>query len=1003
MSEGKNLTRRGFVLFITISVLALLALLASSFAVLSRTERTVSRNYVDKARAKLLAHAGVERAIIGLKTLARTQAWEDLTGPGLYGDGPGIPIEYSKYPSFQAYQIPVPVLPALPSPWTVPGAVPTNFSSAGNTNGISGALAATYPGGWDCYTDKVLDAQSMVDLNMTNPNLAAILDALGDAIQTYLPTIGYAAKTGRPVVNPIPLGFGATIVAFRTANGGLFRSKSDLINVPGMTQDRLMALQDFVGVECYRDTQAILPNPDPAFPSGQYSPTVPSGTWIGRAPMNINTAPWPVLVAWAEGVVGYQMATPAVAPSGFQFSPWSKSATAAITKNQAYNIATWIISKRQGHPFRTLDDVAHFISNPYRGNGLAPVRDPWLGYDLANQAGVNLNANPGQASALIALADPSLTTNKFFPASPWEAVDKCDLTYYTWEVCFSSMGYFEIESMGRVMPPNPQWPNTQSPNPLPGNPPLIVCGEAKAKTVVRLYNVFRQTTQSQLETGGSFTNTLTLPEKAPNLSSTFEGATTMKVKALPTNGAIAWANLDSDYQWTGTGGGATNFPTSPAWTNRFLGPLSQNGDLLTDGALTVANARKQLTFRLGSQPASDQGALEFWVRLTTPPTYGSGESLLYLVTTKFGDPGGESTGGGVKIERWGTRLIATRFMWGYPLAAGSPYFFLTSNYQLGDVSQWHVGTWHHLAVEWKDYDAPQGAIAPNAVAAWQQRCPERPNPRDVWFWIDGVQQGGFFQRWAPTTTQLLPGNIQMTTYLRLLMASKVPVTTAPWPSTSIDLGGYSFNSPGRPIDYVNGSTVIPAGPIALYSNSVIDDLRVYSNGDQWRHGQNLPLIPYDRFTNAGGSTYGNSFNLAALRAQGKFSQNAILGTISWQQRQPAWGASVSAGTSEVNLWPTNGGTTQSPYANCSWLAIGSYPAQTNRNTYGALGGATYPLNSVAFNPAPAPAIKLGATGTLPYTLTFLRTGNVPFTTAPVVEEVMITVIDAPQFMSWEAY
>lgn len=1002
MSEGKNLTRRGFVLFITISVLALLALLASSFAVLSRTERTVSRNYVDKARAKLLAHAGVERAIIGLKTLARTQAWEDLTGSGLYADGPGIPIEYSKFPSFQAYQIPVPMLPALPSPWIVPGAVPTNFSSAGNTNGISGALAATYPGGWDCYTDKVLDAQSMVDLNMTNPNLPAILDALGDAIQAYLPTINYAAKTGRPVVNPIPAGFGATIVAFRTANGGLFRSKSDLLNVPGMTQDRLMALQDFVGVECYRDTKAILPNPDANFPSGQYTPTAASGTWIGRAPMNINTAPYPVLVAWAESVAGYRMATPAVPPAGFQYSPWSKTPTAAITKNQAYNIARLIVLKRQGHPFRTLDDVANFIWNPYRANvGVAMARDPWQSFDLAHDPSVNLTDD--QAAALMALADPSLTTNKFFPANPWTSVDKCDLTYYTWETCFSSMGFFEIESMGRVMPPNPQWPNTQSPNPLPGNPPLIVCGEAKAKTVVRLYNVFRQTTQSELETGGSFTNTLTLPERAPNLSSTFEGATTMKVKALPTNGANApdaWANLDSNFEWSGTRGGANGLLTVPGWTNRDLGPLFQQGDLLTDGILTVANARKQFTLRVSNQPASDQGAVEFWVRLTTPPTYGSGESLMYLVTTKFGDPGGESTGGGVKLERWGTRLIATRFMWGYPLAAGSPYYFLTSNYQLGDVSQWHVGTWHHLAVEWKDYDAPQGAIAPADVPAWEAGAREQ---RDVWFWIDGVQQAGFFQRWAPTTTQLLPGNIQMTTFLRLLMASKVPVTTAPWPSTSIDLGGYSFNSPGRPIDYVNQSTVIPAGPIALYTNSVIDDLRVYKNGDQWPHGSNLPGVPFDRFTTAGGSTYGNSFNLATYRAQGKFGQNAILGTISWQQRQPAWGASVSAGTTEVLLWPTNGVPTQSPYANCSWPAIGGYPAQANKNTYGALGGANYPLNSVAFNAAPAPAIKLGATGTLPYTLTFQNTGNVPFTTAPVVEEVMITIIDAPQFMSWEAY
>lgn len=1011
MPEGKRLARRGFVLFISIAVLALLALLASSFAVLSQTERTVTRNYVDKARAKFLAHAGIEAALIGLRSVARTQAWEELTGQSVYLDGPGIPIEYSKRPSFQAYQLPVPIPPALPQPLRNPAAVPQTFSSFPNTNGISGALEATYEGGWDCYTVKVLDGQSMVDLNATNPNLGLILEALGDAILTYLPTINYTTKTGRPVVNPVPAGFGATIVTWRTNNGGFFKAKSDLLNVPGMTPDRYFALQDFVCVECYRDTQVALPNPTGTYPAALYAPTAASGTWIGRAPMNINTAPWPVLVAWVESVAGWRMATPNLAPSGFQYSPWSKASTGAITRNQAYNIATKIIQKRLGHPFRTLDDVAHFLWNPYRGNGAALARDPWQGYDLgpasAFNAPANVLLNADQAAALIAQADPSLTTDKLFPSYPWGSVDKCDLTYYTWEVCFSSMGYYEIESMGRVMPPNPQWPNTQSPNPVAGNPPLLTCGEAKAKTVVRMYRVFRQTTQSDFNTGGTFTNTVSMPERLNTPPSTWEGLTTMSVKTLPTAGAIAWANLDTNYEWTGSGGGTTALPTAPTYTNRYSGPLNQGGDLLNDGILTTANDRKQLTFRLTSQPVEAEGAMEFWVRLTTPPTNGSGEPLIYLLTTD-NRSGGEYTGGGAKIERFGTRLIATRFMWGYPAAAESPYYFLTSNYQLGNISNWHVGTWHHIAMEWKDYSAvPKPILAPADVAAWQRSSPEQ---RDVWFWIDGQQQGGFFQRWAPTITQLIPGNIQMTTILRMLLSSKTAPTTQPWPSTTIDLGGYSFNSPGKPIDYVNQTTVMPGGALALYTNSVIDDLRIYSDGSsatsgRWRHNGNLPNIPYDRYiTTPGQCIYGNSFDLAALRAQAKFGPNAILGTISWQGRQPAWGAAAPPSLAgEVNLWPTNGGTTQAPYANCAWPAIGSYPAAVNKNTFGALGGAQYPLNSFAFNPPPASPIALGLTGTLPYTLTFQNPGNIPFTTAPVIEEVMITVIDAPQFMSWEAY
>ncbi|RPH38438.1 MAG: hypothetical protein EHM91_13935, partial [Planctomycetota bacterium] len=49
-------------LIIVLGVLAVLALLATTFATLQATERQVAHNYLDTVRAKLLAQSGVQDA-----------------------------------------------------------------------------------------------------------------------------------------------------------------------------------------------------------------------------------------------------------------------------------------------------------------------------------------------------------------------------------------------------------------------------------------------------------------------------------------------------------------------------------------------------------------------------------------------------------------------------------------------------------------------------------------------------------------------------------------------------------------------------------------------------------------------------------------------------------------------------------------------------------------------------------------------------------------------------
>src|ERR1051325_12096286 len=61
--------RKGAVLIIVLGVLAVLALLATTFATLQATERQVSRNYMDTVRAKLLAQSGINDAMAQLERI----------------------------------------------------------------------------------------------------------------------------------------------------------------------------------------------------------------------------------------------------------------------------------------------------------------------------------------------------------------------------------------------------------------------------------------------------------------------------------------------------------------------------------------------------------------------------------------------------------------------------------------------------------------------------------------------------------------------------------------------------------------------------------------------------------------------------------------------------------------------------------------------------------------------------------------------------------------------
>lgn len=969
MRSRHRVGRRGFAIFISIGVLALLSILASTFAMMSQMERSVAGSYVDQVRAKLLANAGIEMAVSRLGRLARTQAFEDLNSPWVYRDGPGVDIESCTQPSFQEAGSPI----------------------------RSGRLAATYDGGTDLYVVKVLDSASMIDLNAPLPNLPTILENLGQGIADLRGT------------NPIPVGMGAAIVNYRNSlPSARLRTKSDLLNVPGMSRANYELLKDFVCVECYRDDNVIVPNPSANFPgnwpnAGQLlrnispPPGRPAGTPpIGRATINLNTAPYPVLVAWAAGLSGYAVETAPTGPARLGTAPvqFVKTQVPAITYAEAQQIANQVISRRQVRPFRTMDDVAMFIDCPL------PVGNPRNPYPNGLvQLGV-ISRQKGWV--LMAMADPNLTTNKIFPTAPaFNPVDKQDLTFVTFEACFSSMGFYEIEALGRVLAPNGS-----------------IRADARVRTTARIYRVLRQTTQGELTNISGFSTAMmdkvnSYPESIQDFGtpSPFEGMLQLSSEwqtASPGGAVVGWTRYRSQLPWDGGGAGMAAIAGS-------VDPKDEGGtvfglsDLHPDGVMTIRQAPEMLSYRTPTSLTPRDGAIEFWVKLLTPPTVGSDEPLLYITVTGSSSGGGNNastTGTCVKLERFGTMLRCTRFFWGYPDPAVSPYWHLYVERE-ALIDNWQANEWHHIAIQWREYDRPQydewqeydywsegRAYFWNGMAGADQVTVYGAPDVNLYMFIDGTPVTRLFTRYSQNRTYIVDWPPEATTLQRRVrLASKTPPPgwrggNQTFPQGTIDVGGYEFDRNTNAPVYIYRQGTWTTEYIQRYSNSVIDDMTVYSQESFNKAG----FSPPERFRVTGGAYLQHAIDLRNVtvpildngtvrNASVPIAPNAVIGTLRWNQRLPwAW--------RDRWLWPTPG-TDQAPYVGCSW-GVGNTVTSPAVTTMNACEGVVVGL-------------PRGAADRLTYRFDFLNPGGIfPLNVTPVVEDVVCTVIESPAFVSWES-
>jgi hypothetical protein len=611
------------VLIIVLGVLAILALLATTFATLQATEKQVARNYLDTVRAKLLAQSGIQDAEARLRELFpyryfntlnpnEPKAWKywgrDVTET--MEPGREDRLENCLNPSFalEARQGNRPEVPQDPTDANVQ---PLTVSIEGQPRGISGVMgSSTYALNGDQYVLRVNDISGRIYVNdgldgdtatrksSVTQNLRRILNVLGEVIKVKdlgdrivdnRPAGGYrndqdllkAMSYDEPlfnrirdyvttfawvdpnVVNPVPLSQALaerfaqrTGVRFERGTPPLFRFGSQVTGVNCAKSP----VSPVGGLDAFNGSQ------DPASESITiYGLDTLNPQWIevvSRAPVNVNAAPKEILISLLTGLQGFfltdrrrnnprwkgdlylsfkaQSNFDSDGPSisyGDEYGwivetfPIVNEATTGRNGIAAALIADEIIACRNRQrgtygnyagggapwfsgPFRSwhqFNAFVDYLAKPKSEGGAELLVDPrggiYLDYETENVDPTGfgrLVPSPLQvkvghqaiADVIKANFNPNLHLNELNPdLNLYQHVDKTDLFIHSTEFTFMPTGYFEIESVGRVLRPRDEKVGDS----FLGDNEIVA--QAKVTAVYKLYDMYRETTQKQFYGG----------------------------------------------------------------------------------------------------------------------------------------------------------------------------------------------------------------------------------------------------------------------------------------------------------------------------------------------------------------------------------------------------------------------------------------------------------------------------------------------------------------------
>ncbi len=739
--------RGGAALILALGLLAVIAVFGVTFVSLMRLERLATSNYVLQVQADFLARAGLAQAVTSLRDMMRPlRAGEGRYAEGAFSNprGPWVYRGFTKNRHQGGHGVPL-ALAVVSPPQSAHADGPrvsferdtSRWGGPAQGEAISGSLGGTLVGWGDVYALKVLDAQGMVNLNTPVPTVElrerfiSLLEKLGTEIvkenaelhadlrAVALP-VGTHALVPKLAANPFTRPRVEQLLQIReTLPAKRFTSKTQL-RVLGLWGDgEWKAVRDYV--TCWSDGELVLAGGAPLkWPAASFGDDAP----VLRYPVNLNTAPRAVIVAALSGVTAKRWV--------FDRQPEEIVCPDAVAQRLADAVVEW---RRSSDPaegrFRSWRDVQRCFERILPGSGASSPEALAIEAALvaSNPHALSLGWNPDRTlwrwdedGKVVLDADKATATTRV-------------------ELCFATNVY-EIEALGRVL-----------------NEKAIVQAEARRTSVIRIGQTAILRGQQNLRPLDTSDASDDEPLSGPAV---IEGI----ADPLPVQpGWLQLAPREVDDQGSGPWG-------APCYFEEDALSLDAGGKTTCDGYLQLRaygrpgdthDPPEEQRIELEGSPdeKTDEGTASCWIKLPTGPATSHEECVFYYVR-RFADatffepqPGEPPTmvGCATRLERRGTRLIASRYFWGRggskDAAAAPAKTDWARGFSWGelDISDWAPGTWHHVAVSWKVLDL---SLYVDGVKEHATAPARKDPPRQLE--LDGGWPAGLSPRGAPPGT-----------------------------------------------------------------------------------------------------------------------------------------------------------------------------------------------------------------------------------------------------------
>lgn len=497
MRCARRTSQRGFALFIALGVLALLAVIGTTYVTVSGVERDTASSYVAKTRAMMLALSGMEYGITMVRSPHAFEPWSEYHGEDWNGLGEpigtpdgdmddaqgnrngvleiqGCPLEFARRPSFFADE----------NRDGFPDLVPVSEGGSVRLRGFSGRLPGTYHRDGDHFVLRVEPTAARVSINEAGAGYRKLYDNLGDLVLA-----GRVANLGARIQAAQP-----------------YQTVDELVSRGVLTAAQLDLMRPYLTVFAWRNPTTM--RPDPQTEVFSRPEQLRRADYVeARAPIDINSADTVVIQACLTGISGYN--TDRIVP---------RKRSYVLTARLAEDLAQGIVQARAEtftdvNSNRRWDAGEAFVDLDGNGRYDGPFRS-WQQFESWILTARGFTGHGRGASArrswsadlVLANANPNTDLNCLGPEHQMRrAIDKADLIEYTTEFCFESNGMFTLRSLGRV---------TDS--------AFRVIGMVEIEAVLRLYETAYLSTQEDFENAMDRTATggyvQTLPEEVAGIT-----------------------------------------------------------------------------------------------------------------------------------------------------------------------------------------------------------------------------------------------------------------------------------------------------------------------------------------------------------------------------------------------------------------------------------------------------------------------------------------------------